>query len=269
MKCSRLIAALLLVHLLATPGQAETLRFVLDDYCPYYCKDSSQNTPQLAELPGYVVEILQYTFSQPNERLEFEFHPWERGLHGTNRGKFTGIIMAAKNEAPDLLFSRHEQGRSVGCYYGKPTNPWRYNGIDSVSQVHLLLINGYQYGEPLNSYLLDPARVENRQVAYLSGNFPLMRIFQMLQRDRGDATMDDRAVADYELYRLGLQKEFINLGCSEGIMDFYVGFSPVHKNAQALADRLSAAMDELRASGQLDKILAKYGMTDWRNQPTN
>ena len=29
------------------------------------------------------------------------------------------------------------------------------------------------------------------------------------------------------------------------------------------------AMDELRASGQLDKILAKYGMTDWRNQPTN
>jgi polar amino acid transport system substrate-binding protein len=42
-----------------------------------------------------------------------------------------------------------------------------------------------------------------------------------------------------------------------------VSFSPKKDDAKALAAKLTAGIRELRASGELARILAKYGTTDW------
>jgi ABC-type amino acid transport substrate-binding protein len=47
-------------------------------------------------------------------------------------------------------------------------------------------------------------------------------------------------------------------------LDFYVGFAPHVAESNARAKQLSETMTTLRSSGELKKILARYGLSDWR-----
>lgn len=241
---------------------ADTLQVTLDDYCPYYCKDDSSGEARLAEQPGFVVEILQYAFGSGPDAIEYRFHPWERGLLDVSQGKLDALIMAARSEAPELIYPQQEQARSEGCYYTRRDSTWRYQGIDSLRQPRLTLINGFAYSEPLNSYLTATGRAGN--VSYVYGGKPLLRILQMIEIGRTDVTMDDATVVDHLLLVAGLQDSIKKAGCSPNRIDFYVGFSPKNPLSAARAERLSNAMTELRRTGQLQQILARYGVTDWK-----
>ena len=76
--------------------------------------------------------------------------------------------------------------------------------------------------------------------------------------------MDDSAVADHLLMKSGLNQSIRKAGCSPNTIDFYVGFSPKNPASAARAETLSKAMLELRSSGQLEQILARYGVKDWK-----
>ena len=76
--------------------------------------------------------------------------------------------------------------------------------------------------------------------------------------------MDDSAVADHLLMKSGLNQDIRKAGCSPNTIDFYVGFSPKNPASAARAETLSKAMLELRSSGQLEQILARYGVKDWK-----
>ncbi|SFV56538.1 ABC transporter, periplasmic domain [hydrothermal vent metagenome] len=48
----------------------------------------------------------------------------------------------------------------------------------------------------------------------------------------------------------------------------YLAFSPNNPHSKEYAKILSEGINTLRKSGELDKILAKYGLHDWE-KPTN
>ena len=241
---------------------AETLHVALDDYCPYYCKAPSQAQTQLAPQPGFVIEILQYAFGKDPAAIEYHFRPWKRGLQDVRQGKLDALVMVTHSEAPDLIFPQQAQAKSEGCYYTRADNHWHYQGVESLPQVRLTLGNGYDYSEPLNSYLKTAATESN--VSYLSGNEVLPRIFKMIELGRAEATMDDSAVADHLLMKSGLNQDIRKAGCSPNTIDFYVGFPPKNPASVARAETLSKAMLELRSSGQLEQILARYAVKDWK-----
>lgn len=246
----------------STANAAQPLQVAVDDYCPYYCKADTPGEDRLADPPGFVIEILQHAFGSGPEDIRYNFMPWKRSVQELSQGSLEAIVMAARAEAPGLVYPEIEQGRSQGCFYKKRGAPWVYTGPESLAQVRLTLVEGYQYGEPLHSYV---TRVgQGDKLSYISGNKALLRIFQMIERRRTEVTADDSLVAAYLLQKTGLKQSIDNAGCYQGSVDLYVGFSPHNPDSAGHAKVLAQAMVELRSSGQLAKILGRYGLVDWR-----
>jgi polar amino acid transport system substrate-binding protein len=246
----------------ATLTQAAPLQVALDDYCPYYCKTDTPGEERLAEAPGFAIEILQHAFGSGPNDINYRFLPWKRSVLEVTQGRLDAIVMITQEEAPELIYPSIEQGRSQGCFYAQHNSPWRYAGAESLAQVRLTLISGYLFGEPLNSYLQLPQK--DQQVEYISGNQALLRIFQMIDLGRTQATAEDSMVATYLLQTSGFKQRIGNVGCYPGHLDFYVGFAPNNPRSAERAKHLTQTMTELRSSGELAKILARYGLSDWR-----
>lgn len=246
----------------ATSHAATPLQVAVDDYCPYYCKADIPGEERLADPPGFVIEILQHAFGGGPDDINYHFLPWKRSIREVTDGKLDAIVLTTPQDAPDLLYPSIEQGRSQGCFYAQHNSPWRYTGAESLAQVRLTLISGYLFGEPLNSYLQHPQK--DQQVEYISGNKALLRIFQMIELGRTQATAEDSMVATYLLQTSGLKQRIGNAGCYLGHLDFYVGFAPNSPDSNARAKKLAETMIALRSTGELKKILARYGLSDWR-----
>jgi len=246
----------------ATLAQAAPLQVAVDDYCPYYCKAGSPGEERLAEAPGFAIEILQHAFGSGPNDINYRFLPWKRSVLEVTQGRLDAIVMITQEEAPELIYPNIEQGRSQGCFYAQHNSPWRYTGAESLAQVRLTLISGYLFGEPLNSYLQHPQK--DQPVEYISGNQALLRIFQMIDLGRTQATAEDSMVATYLLQTSGFKQRIGNVGCYPGHLDFYVGFAPNSPDSSARAKKLAETMIALRSTGELSKILARYGLSDWR-----
>lgn len=240
---------------------ASPLRVALDNYCPYYCKAHTPGENRLAEKPGFLIEIMQHAFGKSPDNISYHFVPYNRALREVSRGTVDAIVVTTREEAPELIYPSIEQGRSVGCFYKKNTNAWAYAGLESLKRVRMILIQDYLYGEPLNSYA---AQADADQVSFIAGHESLPRILKMINLGRRDVTADDANVVAHALKQTGLEQNIVNAGCYSGTLDFYVGFSPKNPNSAAYAHRLSQTMHDLRSSGELARILARYGATDWR-----
>lgn len=262
MRLTGWVLAALALTLTSTANAAQPLQVALDDYCPYYCKADTPGEDRLADPPGFVIEILQHAFGSGPDAIRYHFLPWKRSVQELTQGGLDAIVIAAREEAPGLVYPDLEQGRSQGCFYKKRGAPWVYAGPDSLAQVRLTLIEGYLYGEPLNRYVESAGQGD--RLNFISGNQALLRIFQMIARGRTDATAEDSMVAAYLLQNSGLKQSIDNAGCYQGSLDFYVGFSPHNPASAARARILGEAMAELRSSGQLARILGRYGLVDWR-----
>ena len=241
---------------------AQTLIFSLDDYCPYYCKDQQAEPSRLAPKPGFVVEILEYAFKSKGYDIEYVFRPWERGIRELTEGKVNGLLIASKGDAPRHVFPDNEQGRSIGCYYVRANSQWRFNSVSSLQGVRLGVVKGYEYSEPLNGFLKQNSN--NKQVVYLTGQRPMERILNMIELKRLDLTMADANIADYLIHQFGNKARVKKSSCGMDYLNFYVTFSPVLGGSKRQAKILSDAMDELRSNGNLQKILARYGVSDWK-----
>jgi polar amino acid transport system substrate-binding protein len=246
----------------ATSHAATPLQVAVDDYCPYYCKANIPGEERLADPPGFVIEILQHAFGSGANDINYHFLPWKRSVLELTQGRLDAIVMVTPKEQPELIYPSIEQGRSRGCYYSKINNPWRYTGPASLKQQRLTLISEYYYGEPLDSYQRTPDA--EQQISYISGHHASLRIMQMIDRARTDVTSEDSLVATHLLRSAGLTEKIKTAGCDPGHLDFYVGFAPNVAESKARARQLSETMAALRSTGELKKILARYGLNDWR-----
>jgi len=260
----------LLIILLIIPTsrlQASEITFVVDDYCPYYCKEavSNEDDSSFKESPGYVIEILTEAFK--DYKINYVFVPWERGLLEVRKGLVDGIIVTSKYNAVDLIFPKVAQGSSIGCFYTAKNNTWRYQNKHSLPNIHLGLIKNYDYAEPVNSYVMENIRETNKQLSplyFMSGTQPLTRLINMINTNRLDATFDDKNVVDNILKLNELTAKIKNVGCLSDAIDLFVAFTPTKKSSSVYATTLATTVSKLRDSGELAAILAKYGLVDWQ-----
>jgi polar amino acid transport system substrate-binding protein len=97
----------------------------------------------------------------------------------------------------------------------------------------------------------------------ISGDDPPAMNIRKLKADRIDAIIEDSAVMAYTLKR---EKEqgVKNIGCDPKKIPLYLAFSPKNPKSIEYAAAVDAAVIDLRKSGKLKQILAKYGLKDWK-----
>jgi polar amino acid transport system substrate-binding protein len=211
-----------------------------------------------------MVEVMKEIFGAKGVEIDYQLMPWDACLKTVEKGRFDAVIGTDDEEAPNLLFPDESFGKYQSAFYVKKGTPWSYKGIDSLKQIRLGVIDGYVYGGDLDKYLeSDPG---SDKVFTIKDEDALPNLLKMLKAGRIDAVVENMPVVEYALRAENFQRGEIVYAGSDDInfYDLFVAFSPSKATSKKYAKIFDDGIKELRSSGKLKEILAKYGLEDWK-----
>lgn len=245
------VGSLLLLNCKSFAAGGDVLKVRADTWCPYNCEPKDKN-------PGYMVEVLEAAFGKAN--INYDTMNWARAILDTREGSFDAIIGAAKEDAPDFIFSS-PLGASNNCFYAKATSKFKFTGIDSLKSVKLGIVKDYAYFEDLNGYIKQ--NYGNRErIDEHYGDDVQEKMMAKLEAGRIDAFVEDPSVVSYILKKHPEMKDINEVGCKE-IGSLYIAFPPKNPKSKERAEKLSAKIDSMVKSGEMTKLLEKYSVKPW------
>ncbi len=223
-------------------------------YCPYtICTEGKE---------GYVIDVVKAIFQNRGYTVTIKNQPWNRALETVQAGKANGILAVTKSAAPDLIYPRHEIANYIPAVFSLNTKPWNYDGVASLKQVRLGLIQNYGNGEgnpELEKYL----ESKSSRISYIAAQDGDLHLFLMIEAEHIDAMIEDQLVGNFILEKMGKKHLFKSNRIQQNYIYGYIGFRPADKSSQKLADIFDEEIVKLRKSGQLKRILDVYGLSDW------
>ena len=222
---------------------AQSISLLTDEWCPYTCELNSDK-------PGILVEVANKVFSQDDIDIDYQMVNWARAIKKVRVGKGDALLGAYKSDSPDFIFHTSPILYSQMCFFVQANDPWLYTGLNSLLERQLSVVNGYSYGELFDQYMLQ----HPKNFILLTGDELLNRASFMLYKKRIDTILEDK----YVFHEEQLAGHLKVAGClaKEGV---YIAFSPAHKaRSQALVILIDAKLVELKAQGEIEKIIAKY-----------
>ena len=243
--------------LFASSALAETITVRADVWPPF-------NGDPKGDLPGYGIEVLKVVFGKLGHTIDYQNIPWNRALADVRDGKFDAAIGASTEDGVGLIFPSESIGSSENTYFAKKDNAWRFTDMASLEKARIAVIDGYDYGNPeLNKWIKEKGGTP--QVQVMTGDDPLEKNIQKLMAGRVDAVVEAPPVMTWTLKKMGIaSSEVIDVGKAAPASELFVVFSPKKASSKDYAEKLSAGIKALRASGELKSILAKYGLNDWK-----
>jgi len=248
--------------LLPATALPDTILLKSDTWCPYNCALD-------AELPGYTIEIAKRIFEKAGHKLKYEIVPWSRALKLVEEGDITAIVGVTKNEAPELIFPEQEFGISVINFFKRKGFAWTFEGTESLKTVRVGIMDDYEYGSELDEYF--EKNKNTKKVQIIKAQEPLVLNIRKLLKERIDLIPEDKAVFIDTANSMGVLDKIEDAGIDpisskEGLDEskLYIAFSPKNPKSKEYAKLITDGIEQMRLSGELSQILAKYKLTDWR-----
>jgi polar amino acid transport system substrate-binding protein len=258
MKVRRFIGIVVLVlFIIPFQASADQITIVGDSWCPFNCEPDAAN-------PGYMIEVAQQIFAKAGHKVTYKTVEWKKAIEETRKGKYTATVGGLKSDTPDFVFPDRAMGTSENIFFAKKGSSWRYSGMDSLKKIRLGVVEGYSYSDEIDRHIA--ANKGKPAVLQASGDDPLQMNIDRLMKGQIDAFIEDPSV--YGSY-CGTKKLLNVLGAVQaagttGPPDkIYIAFSPANPKAKTYAALLSSGVDQMRKTGELKKILAKYYVKDW------
>jgi polar amino acid transport system substrate-binding protein len=246
------LALMALASVSVATAAKETIHLRADYWMPYN-GDGAIET-------GYMLDIAKTVFSAKGIEVVFEPTPWNRAIETCRSGQCDAIVGAFKSDAPDFVFPTESMGISRQAFFVRSGFKWKYDGLASLKEVTFAYIDGYSYTEEIDAYIAtNPSKVYK---AY--GDNALQSIIKMLLLGRVDVFIEDVSVAAFVLADLRAADKVEVAGFVDEASEVYIAFSPAKAKSKEYARILSEGIVALRKSGDLKKILAKYGLKDWK-----
>lgn len=236
--------------------QADVVTLRADEWCPYNCVPGSDR-------PGYMIEIAQEIFNRAGHQVDYQALNWMRSIAETRTGRYTAIVGAIAEEAPDFIYPNEPQGMSSDGFARRKGATFRYTGQAAFEGLTLGAIRGYDYHEGVDAYIKKHGSDRSR-VQLTAGDDALQQNLKKLATGRVDIVVDDQNVLRLAIQDLGLGDQ-LEIADSDGAPEpAYIAFSPANDKASEYAALLAEGINDLRASGRLAEILGRYGLADWR-----
>lgn len=243
----------LFCFLIAGAAQADTVVIRADHWYPMNGNPGDTN-------PGFMIEIAQRTLAQAGHTVDYDLMPWERALHSAENGVIDCVVGAYQSDAPNLLFPENSQGVDITGTFVKKGSPWRYSDLDALKSVQIGAISGYSYGDDLDAFI----QQNPQNVQLLSGDTALEQNIRKLLSGRIDMILESPAVLNAKLKTLNLQGQVEFAGAVGKPENLYIACTPKKASSHAYIKLISDGTQQLRQSGELKKILEKYGLSDWQ-----
>jgi polar amino acid transport system substrate-binding protein len=234
-------------------GDVITLR--ADIWEPYNGEPESAN-------PGYMIEVAQAIFTKAGYSVDYQCKgwTWERSIEEAKQGRIDGIVGAALEDAPGFIFPEETFINQQMTFFVKKGNTWRYNGVASLEKIKLGTISGYAYDDVVDAYIEKNSGKENIQTIKNANALELN--IKKLEAGRIDATIEDASVFAMKIASLGMKGKFEEAGIAGESGNITIAFTPAKETSKKYAEILSKGLKEMRASGELKKILDKYGLKE-------
>lgn len=238
--------------LLSTQAQAgEEIVLASPAYwCPFSCTAGSSRE-------GFTVEIIRWIFAQHAIPVRLVNENYSRALSDVRSGRYTASPSTLKDEAPDFVFPDEAISFNRFCFYTRTNDDWRYGGVPSLAGRRIGIIQGYAYGAALDAYI----RQHGEAFQVLAGNELTTRLIQQLILKRIDTFVEEENLIAYSLQQQP-PAAIRQAGCASGRLA-YMAIAPGHPRARDYARLFSQGLREMRRTGQLALILARYGLRDW------
>jgi polar amino acid transport system substrate-binding protein len=256
MKKLKLISSLMPVILcLGTHiGLADEINLRADNWCPYNCDARSDK-------PGLIVDIARAIMEPAGHIVNYQIMPWSRALTEVRKGRIQGVIGAQQSEAPDLIYGSIPVALDDNGFAIRHGERFNYQGPASLNPYRIGGILDYNYdGGEIDEYIKNNSNDKDRIQLNTGDDVGIANLRKLLAR-RVDIVMDSAVVLTYLVGRLGLESQIdvVPLGHPTEI---YIAFSPADSRSKMWAEQISSGIVELRKSGEMARILARYGLTN-------
>ena len=252
MKWTWIVVSLLLSVAPGLAGDTITLR--ADIWDPY-------NGDPASDRPGFMIEVARKVFEKAGYTVDYQVDgwTWERSLEEAKKGSIDGIVGAAKSDAEDFVFPSEALCKQRMSFLVKKGNAWRFSGVDSLSSIRLGVISGYAYDDDIDAYIEKNKDNEDLIQSVQDDNALELNI-KKLAAGRIDAVIEDAAVFNTKARSLNLDGQFELAGDASSDDELYIAFSPAKPSSTRYAEVLTAGIKEMKASGELQQLLDKYGI---------
>lgn len=252
-KMARLATVLCCLALWSVPACAGTITLAADEWFP------CNGTPGAAR-EGYVVDIARAVAASNGDEVEYRVDDWETTISRVRAGTDDCAIAATTVDGAGLAFSTEPVGRSVSAFFVRRETTWRFGGLESLDTIRLAAIAGYAYGPEVDAWI---AQAQPGRVALVQNSRRALRTaFGLLLTKQADAVIEDELVVRALADEMGMRDRIVDAGKAPGALDLYLACSPT-KRGQRLARRFGDGIRALRDSGELARIMARYGLEDW------
>lgn len=269
----KMMMAFIVLYAAAFPVRSEdVLNLITTEFCPYVCVPEKEDGEK-----GFVLDIFMAVFEKHGYTVNFEVQPWLRALKSFHESKsFDGLLAATRIHPIDkdiAVFPETEICIYVHKFYAVKDSPlsgsWKYAGLDSLKHIRLGCVRGWSYSSAeITRYVNE---TPEPLVSAMSGDDLLGRNVRMLLKKRTDLYVENEYMLTYFLYKQiqagNREMEKIvpvdSVPVEEGVAESYPVFYK-NRNGEKYAAVFADGMKELRASGQLEGIMARYGLKDWR-----
>lgn len=243
---------LLAILFLAAPWLAcaePVLRLASDDWCPYICAADGKIKD------GYLVDVVAGAMALTGYKVEPVLRPLNRAIHETVEGDMDGVY------APPLdqrLLQSAPIAYSRACFYTRAGDRWTYQGLASLQQHTLGVIEDYGYdGGALDAYIAQhhhqPSLIE---LAY--GDNAGLSNLQKLLNGRYQILLEHQAVLARLSQQLHVAPQLRQAGCLEQALPLNVGFARQDRRGEAWIRALAEGLRQLESSGQLKALRLRY-----------
>jgi polar amino acid transport system substrate-binding protein len=252
MKVSMILGLVLLSVMTCFAGDLISLR--ADIWDPY-------NGDPASDRPGFIIEATKAVFEKAGYLLDYQVKgwTWDRSMEEAKNGKIDGVIGAAKSDAPDFVFPEEAFCKQRMTFFVKKSNPWRFSGVESLSSIKLGIISGYTYEDQVDGYI-KKNQANEEAIQIIKDDNALELNIKKLAAGRIGATIEDAAVFNTKAKALGMTDQFETAGVAGDGDDIFIAFTPAKDTSKKYAGILAAGIKEMKASGDLQKLLDKYGI---------
>lgn len=232
-------------------AHADTWIIQADSWCPYNCDPKSPN-------PGYMIEIISLAAKATGNTVEYKLTPWSRALDEAKSGNISGVVGISDGDREGFLLSE-KLGVDSNCLFVNPDSTYKYTGPQDLSKLNSVgTSQGYVYPDEFMEW----QKTNAKKVQAIAGDNTLEVNAKKLKGKRIDALIENSSVVDYAKKSIPELKDVVSSGCFS-TSNLYAGFGAKNPKSAGIVKAVNAKIAELKASGELKKILGKYGVAAW------
>jgi polar amino acid transport system substrate-binding protein len=247
----RIVFVVLSVSGAVLAAQEKAVRLCADQWMPY-------NGDPAEARPGYVVELARTIYKAQGMAVDYTVVPWEEALAAVGEGRMHGAIGAGETECEGLTMPAEPVGQATMCLMTLAGSGWGYDNVASLRKVRLGVIEGYEYWPALDAYIAKGAGI-----VVATGEDPLGDLMAKLQAAEIDVLAENEPVLLWYLRSHEADRSKFRVVYKHVAEPVYVVFAP-NDEGRRLASIFDEGMRALRASGDLERLLRRYGMIDWK-----